>query len=275
MNRNHHTTTEEMLEALSRSGYLLEAEISKRLIELSFFVETNIVIEDPVSGKSREIDMAAEYYDWNAPASVEKAKAKIEFVFEIKNNIFPLVLLNEFDFSPRVEDWVGLKEAITSPNTVNYDQYENYYEPLIANKRGHIFSQYCSFQKKKQNSELMAMHPENIHSGLAKIIQYCEECAEGWGEESEEDEAHVETYLRHFLCMPVLVIKDNLYELKDGKLIKTDSSILVVNYYHKNLPTMAYVFVITKNGLDSFLEQTLQLESEINDKLIALRKNNA
>jgi hypothetical protein len=105
---------------------------------LDFFVETNLVIEDPITGKSREIDVAAEYYDWSSPPNEVKAKAKIEFVFEVKNNIYPLVLLNEFDLNPRIEDWMGLKEVITCPQSIKYDQYENYYKLLIENNRKNI-----------------------------------------------------------------------------------------------------------------------------------------
>lgn len=263
----------EMHAALSRSGYLLEAEVANKLRSMSFFVETNLVIEDPISGKSREIDIAAEYYDWNKPKRDVKAASKIEFVFEVKNNTFPLVLLNEFDFSPRVEDWVGLKDAVTLPQGIEFDRLDSYYESLIESNRNNVFSQYCSFQKKKQNDELMALHPENIHSGIAKIIQYCDECAERWEEEESED--HVHTYLRHFLYMPVLLIKDDLYVLQNDKLNKVDTSILVVNYHYKKQPTMAYVFVITHNGLEKFINNALKLESDVEKKLIKVMKSNA
>lgn len=275
MKQTQAISADEMLEALSRSGYLLEAEISSKLRELDFFVETNIVIEDPITGKSREIDIAAEYYDWNSPPAEVKAKAKIEFVFEVKNNLYPLVLLNEFDFSPRTEDWLGLKEAITCPQTIEYDQYENYYESLIEKNKGSVFSQYCSFQRKKQNDDLMAIHPENIHTGISKIVQYCEECAERWESVDESHEKHDERYLRHFLYMPILLVKEELYELKDGVLIEKDSSILVVNYFHNSQPSMAYVFVVTKKGFLDFMSTAIRLEKEVDEKLIELRKNNA
>ncbi|MFC1685327.1 hypothetical protein ACFL0R_07670 [Pseudomonadota bacterium] len=266
-------TTEEMHDALLRSGYLLEAEVANKLRGMSFFVETNLVIEDPISGKSREIDIAAEYYDWNQPPKEVKAASKVEFVFEIKNNTYPLVLLNEFDFSPRVDDWVGLKDAVTIPDGIIYERVDSYYSPLIENNMGNIYSQYCSFQKKKQNDELMALHPENVHSALAKLVQYCEESAEGW--ESDDPEENTINYLRHFLYMPVLLIKDDLYELQDGELVKVESSILVVNYHYKKQPTMAYVFVITNSGLESFINNTLKLENDVEEKLIAAMKLNA
>jgi hypothetical protein len=268
-------SSDEMLQALSRSGYLLEAEISRKLRELDFFVETNLVIEDPITGKSREIDIAAEYYDWNFPSTGVKAKAKIEFVFEVKNNLYPLVLLNEFDFSPRVEDWMGLKEAITCPQTIKYDRYENYYESLIGKDREGIFSQYCSFQRKKQNEELMALHPENIHTGISKIVQYCEECTERWESDDEDHDNNDESYLRHFLYMPILLVNEGLYELKNGVLLEKDSSIVVVNYIRNNQPSMAYVFVVTKKGFLDFMSMAINLEKEVGEKLVELRKRNA
>ena len=99
----------EMMDTLNRSGYLLESEISTFLANQGFFVETNQVIEDPVTGKSREIDLIAEYYEYKKERSSYKCASKIHFVFEIKNNVSPLVLLTQFSFSPNIEDWMGLK----------------------------------------------------------------------------------------------------------------------------------------------------------------------
>ena len=73
----------EMLEALKRSGYLLESEISAFLANQGFFVETNQVIEDPITGKSREIDLIAEYYEYKQDRSSYKCASGIKFVFEI------------------------------------------------------------------------------------------------------------------------------------------------------------------------------------------------
>jgi hypothetical protein len=61
MQREFEITKEEMLEALNRSGYLMESEIASMLAEFGFFIETNQVIEDKFTGKSREIDLLAEY----------------------------------------------------------------------------------------------------------------------------------------------------------------------------------------------------------------------
>ena len=259
----------EMLEALSRSGYLLEAEVAKMLANAGFFVETNQVIEDPVTGKSREIDIVAEFYGFNKTPSEIQACAKIEFIFEVKNNLFPVVLLNEFDFSPRVEPELGLKEIITGVKGVSYQGCDEYYLSLVENSKPSIYTQYCSFHKKKENDELMALHPENLHTGISKIVQYCEEQLEMW----ESHGGWSDEYLRHFLYMPILLINDDLYELKEKSLGKVDSSILAVNYHYKSDRKMAYVFVLTKNGLSKFIQHALKVEKNVEEILRQHRIN--
>ena len=108
MKREFEITEQEILESLERSGYLLESEVAKMLSERGFFIESNQVIEDQYSGKSREIDLTAEYYNYKKENVGFKTASKIRFVFEIKNNLFPIVLLTKWEFSPYIEDWMGL-----------------------------------------------------------------------------------------------------------------------------------------------------------------------
>lgn len=264
--KNMTITTNEMMQALSRSGYLLEVEVAKALSNKGFFVETSQVIEDPITGKSREIDIIAEYYDREKRHDGISACAKIEFVFEIKNNPFPTVLLNEFCFSPRVEDYLGLKEIQTTPNGVSYNGYFNYYAPFIENARSGIFTQYCSFHKKKENDELMALHPENIYTGISKIIQYCQE-QQDRSQEFHDEHSENEKYLRHFIYMPILLLNDELYEMQNDNLVKVNHSILVINYYHRSEQSMAYVFVVTKDGLNDFISHALSVERAVETEL--------
>lgn len=139
----------EMLDALKRSGYMFESEICSYLSSLDFFVESNQVIEDKITGKSREIDLLAEYHEFKSDRIGYLIASKIRYVIEIKNNNSPLVLLTRWKSSPNIEDWTGLKEALNVPNDVkNYRWYDSYYENLIPNRN--IYAQYCSFIKKKQ-----------------------------------------------------------------------------------------------------------------------------
>lgn len=270
---NNEFDKDEMLEALQRSGYLLESEISKFLSQASFFVESNQVILDPITGKNREIDLIAEYYDWDKPIGKSKCCAKIRFIFEIKNNNTPFVLLTEYQHSPTLEDWVGLKETITIPEGLQYDSWKSYYSELIDSEHFSIFTQYCSFQRKKEKSkELMAIHPDNVASGLDKIAQYCEVKLE-----ERETIENTDGYFRHFINIPILLIADDLFELKlmennKPNLTKVDSSILIYNYHDvAHEPTMAFVFVVTKKGFENFIQYMLELEKKIQTDLEQIR----
>ncbi len=274
MDNNIKLTESEMLNALKRSGYILESEILNYLSKKGFFIEANQVIEDPFTGKSREIDLLAEHHSFIKERSGYKTASKIKFVFEIKNNKFPIVLLNPFEFSPNIEDWMGLKEALTIPEGLHYDWVEGYYEELINTKASSIYSQYCSFHKKKQNDELMALHPDIMHIGLAKITQYCEEMVKLFDKDLIYENPEKDDYFRHFLFLPVLLINDDLYELNNEKLRKTESSILVYNYHYDKEPKIAYIYVITKNGFPAFIESMLELEDKMELRMIEIRKSN-
>ena len=174
---------------------------------------------------------------------------------------------------------MGLKEALTIPEKIDYIALDSYYENLISEQRKHIYTQYCSFHKKKENDELMALHPEVIYSALMKITYFCEKMVEATDRdliyENNRKGEIKDDYFRHFLYLPVLLINDKLFELQNGELKETDSSILIHNYHYKNEPKMAYVFVVTKKGFPTFLNSMLKLEDEVEQKMINTRKSSA
>jgi hypothetical protein len=269
-------TEQEMMEALNRSGYILESEVAKQLSEWNFFVLSGPVVKDPITGKGREIDIIAERYGMNNSNSDLKTHTNIEYVFEIKNNSFPIVLLNEFRFSPNnIEPRFGLKEAASVPNGINYNHDNIFFDELIENNNN-IFTQYCSFHKKKgKNDELMASHPERFHESISKIIQHCDEQVEHndqylFNEESEEVRA--DGYFRHRLYMPILLVNDDVLEMSEDGLKKVDNSTLVINYYHKGEPYTAYIFIVTKYGLKDFLSRTEKLKESVLNNMNEVRE---
>jgi hypothetical protein len=244
------------------------------LSKSGFIVENSQVIIDPFTGKSREIDLTAEFFNYRERTSKTKCVSKVRFVFEIKNNSAPIVLLTEFEHSPNLEDWLGLKRWETIPEGMENIYHEGYWDKLIQEKRGSIFTQYCSFQRKKANDELMALHPDNIHSGLSKITQFCEETIDRKDKKESKN-----GYFRDFIYLPVLLISEDLYELRHSEsnkpeLTKVESSIMVYNYHYKNQASMAYVFVVTKKGFPDFMNSMLKVEEQIETDMIKLRKEN-
>lgn len=279
MNDSNKISKENMIEAIKRSGYLLESEISNFLARADFFVESNQIIEDPITGKSREIDLIAEYYDRSSnQRSEHKVCAKIKFVFEIKNNIYPLVLLTKFEFSPDIEIWESTKEIQTAPEGINWGSTDSFYDKLFSNNES-IYTQYCSFDFKKNNKEIIANHPEQVYTGLSKITQYCEECVESWSDTEDRDEEHkyCNKYYRKFLFLPVLLINDDLYEMKveankEPLLHKVDCSRLIFNYHHNSLPKIATIWVVTKPGFQNFMKEMIKIQRSLELEMVEVKK---
>ena len=264
------TTEKEILEALNRSGYMLESEITKQLADLGFFVESNQTTLDPLTGKSREIDLLAEFYEYDREKTDNKIVASTRFVFEIKNNTFPFVLLTKMEFSPNIEIWDALKIVSTIPEGVDFSVYSGFYELLIGKNNKELFTQYCSFSKKKANEELMALHPENIYAGLSKITHFCEEVLEN--RVRERTDRHIEEYLRNFLYLPVLLIKEDLYELEISqsgtRLKKVECSRLIFNYHYRQEPKSSIVYIVTKEGLSDFIKEFLRVEKMVEENML-------
>lgn len=259
---------DKILEALNRSGYLFESEISKKLTISGYFVESNKVVIDKFTGKSREIDLIAEYDDNIFERDYSKrCYSKIKFAFEIKNTSSPVVVLTEYQNSLNDAIWESIKEYITVPSGLEYYNF-NISEKLIHDNQS-LYTQYCSFQEKKgSKNELMALHPDNIHSGIQKITQFCQEHIG----HLENDESN---YLRHFLYIPVLLISGDLYELKilndEPKIFKTEETSLIYNFHHNEEPTSCLVKILTKDGLDNFLKEMLLLEKDIEENMVNIR----
>lgn len=271
-------TETEILDSLSRSGYLLESEITKRLVNYGFFVESNLSSLDPLTGKSREIDLFAENNYDATKKSESKCIALVRFIFEIKNNDFPLVLLTKFENSPNSNIWEGFKIAQTIPEKI-FDTYyfNDFTHILLYQDESDMFTQYCSFSHKK-NEELMAHHPENLYSSLLKLTQYCEEMIEPWANNKSRHQG--DNWFRNFLYLPVLLINDDLFELEitdDNKnvLKKVDSSRLIFNYHYKQEPKTSIIYVVTKSGLEEFLKKVLLVEKKVEESMIDLWQGDA
>lgn len=263
----------DLLDAIKRSGYLLESEISSLLASMGFFVEPNQIIEDPITGKGREIDLIAEFFEgYDEQRVKQKICSSINFIFEIKNNIFPLVLMTKSEYSPNIEIWESLKEAETIPSSIDSTFNTSFYDYLLLNDNDSIYTQYCSFsQKKDSKKELMASHPEPIYSGLSKITQYCEEKKEKWDNNNSDDD-----YYRRFLYLPILLIKDNLYELNvdsstEPTLHKVEQSKLLFSYYFKGDKKISTIWVVTKNGFNSFIENMIGTQKAVEHSMLKER----
>lgn len=260
--RQTELTINDYLDALRRSGYLLESEIAKKLSSKGFYVETNQVLLDPKTGKSREIDISAQF----AGNFSNDPFASTVFVFEIKKNDFPFVLLTRMSSlpSPLNSDYLKVNESVPF-NLIDFNNRDFYYYHIIEQAE-FPFAQYCSFSRKKDNdkSEIMAFHPEVIYSGLSKITSYCE---------SFVRKVYVDRYSK-ILFLPVLLVNEAVYEFEDDTMKEVEYSSLVFNYHHNDLPQSALIYVVTTKGLDEFLKRMLNISERLQEHMAEVFHNN-
>lgn len=259
----------EMIDAIRRSGYLIESQISEMLSNAGFFVESNQVIKDPLTGKSREIDLLAEYYSYQEGR--QRTAANVKFTFEVKNNLYPLVLMTELKSTPNIEIWESLREVITQAESTEHSIEDGFYGNLIGDKTNGIFTQYCTFKRKKDSkeSELMAFHPDEFHDGLVKIVQHCDEQAAFWQDKESDG------FFRDFLYLPVVVLGGELYELPidvTPKLRQVQTSRLLYNYHWGDEPRCAVIYIVTMEGFRSFINNIIEVERRIEDQMAQKNK---
>src|SRR5690349_22770439 len=150
----------EILECLRRSGYLLESRIVRSLADAQFFVEPNVAVKDPRTGKSREIDVLAEYFDYDPVR--RNVSVKTHFVIETINNHLPLILMNPHPGSPN-EDLDGYLRFGMTPDSIPGVDEISFLE--LKGFWGEArYSQYCALTRKKSGEELMASHSDDLYS---------------------------------------------------------------------------------------------------------------
>ena len=88
---NASPSSEDIVDALKQSGYLMEQEVATQLEALNFHVWTNWAFEDSDEGKSREIDVRAT--KMVAQNKDKKLSAHLEIIAECKNSTNPFVFI--------------------------------------------------------------------------------------------------------------------------------------------------------------------------------------
>lgn len=271
-------TKDELIEAISRSGYLLESKIIIQLMKLELVVESNLAYLDTITQKSREIDVVASFHPNSEILSEYYLSSQIKLIIEIKNNTLPLVLMSKLPNSPDIPIWNGVKEYITYPSP--YDKFKEVkYELFELEEEFHsrnLYTQYCSFQPKKGSNELMAFHPNNLYESINKICFYTDSIIEDLNSRTKEKDL----FYRNFKYIPTLLIKEDLYELEVDEeginpiLQEVEESKLLFNYHFKGEPKNAVIQVITIKGLDKFIEKMRRTKEKIQSLMIENLKEN-
>ena len=262
-------TLAEVRECLERSGYLLESRLVSGLTGMGFFVEPNQVLRDSRTGKSREIDLVAEFYNWNKDH--DRVCVKSYFVVEAVNNKYPLVLTTQRPNTPNSGSENYLKCATTLPK-IAWDEKLDYWSGKEVDWND-IYSQYCVLTRKNNSAELMATHPEDLYSSLQKLCEYVEAELSHWSERENEDEPK---FWRIFYWRPTLVLSGELYRAKINglgklQLSRASSGYLEFNWHDAEYRCTALVEVITEAAFFDRVAEVIAQDATTEESLHALR----
>ena len=264
-------TLDEVRECLERSGYLLESRLVRALTARGYFVEPNQVVRDPRTGKAREIDLIAEYYDYNPER--QKVAVKTVFVVEAINNRFPFVLLTERPYTPSADFESYIKFACTPEPNPFSDKFD-IYEEKGADWQN-LFSQYCVITKKRGDKELMALHPDDVYGSLLKLAEYVEGEVEVW---ASRDGLEHDKYWRMFFWQPMLVLSGQVVIARfqeDGTTELSEASIgrLEFNWHAEDKNRTTVIEVLTEEFFLERLAAIVKQDDELEGKLHLLRQS--
>lgn len=276
---------EEIKEAILRSGYLLEQRVESFLEKEGYYVSANTAYPDPITGKSREIDIEAligvklsRDYDFFYPTLIcecENNQQPVVFFIkdspvsflnyqEVKSAGLPVQflekdILGKHSYKPKDDKhFIGLSDFL------NLEKYHHYC-------KGSISTQYCNFTRKNKNNPWVAFHSDTQHNSSTNLIFALEakidEYYDGYvlPEKNEKDCVNIQIYY------PVLIIQGLLYaaQMKKGKLSLTKCNHIQYRkeYFSRDKHDTYQIDVITESFLREYLK-IIEMESEkIKNKL--------
>jgi hypothetical protein len=207
-------TKEQILKAVTESGFLMEQEVASTLENLKFHVSTNVAFEDSEEGKSRETDVFAfKRFYFN-----ESSKIIIDIIFlcECKNNTNPFVFIsrkkNATDRNFIPNGIVLAKDELHIPieSRPNTFSIQKAFKVLQLNDYHHYFKteqkavQFCKIIR--QGKDFKAQH-DGIYDGifipLAKAF------------EAKRKEVQNNTYSHNVISLiyPMVILNSEIYDI--------------------------------------------------------------
>lgn len=253
-------TDQEILDAIKRSGYLLESRIVKMLDEAGYWVQPNYVMKDPVTGKGREIDIIVEPSPWqytNGGVTV-----KTTFIIELVNYNSPLVFFTAKTDSDMSDMFDGIKFATTGETNIFENEILERYKG--QKNRGSVFMQYCAFEKKSNNNNWMAYHPDDLYSSFQKFFYYITEVLERW--ERQPRPASLDKDNRIFFWQPIICtsggirIVDHEGNMREASQIKYEYQYAEGDAHGSN---SMQITVVTTGELLNFMDNVIEQDSAI------------
>jgi len=258
-----------MLEAIQRSGYLLESRIVKMLDEAGYWVQPNVAVEDKITGKTREIDIIAEHPSWLNQKDSENLTTRMairtNFIIEIVNFIQPIVFFTPKTWSPNVDTFLGLKfinTGIADEDILRLEILERY-KGLKNFESVHL--QYCSFDR-KANTQWMAYHPDDLNSSLQKMTRYISESLEEFVKLKQTSN----DYVRLLFWQPIICTSGDI-KVADSQGNLSDVTGVRFEYQCASIDAMdsgsLLVNIISQKNLLEFMNNVVQQDLAIASSL--------
>lgn len=272
--------TIEIIDAVKRSGYLLENRILSKFLKNNFTAEANhVIFLNSDDTKYREIDvLASKYIDSIQLKDISNISLFVHFIIECINNSQPLGLFDNLgDRDEPSSDWTysitngdaEIQEllSIIIPGIIH--DYENKYEEYLPSK------QYCSFLKKKgdhKKDQWMAYHPDDFHKTLSKLVD-CVKFKLKDSNDKWEGRQPQNTRLDFFI--PVIILQNDLIKIHQIPDVEVSLEIeklefhrLKTSYddsYNRNLS----IDIVQEKYFDEFLISKLSVLSALSGNLRA------
>lgn len=269
-------TRPEIEDALRRSGYLLESRIEHKLRLEHWHVEANAAYPDPITGKSRELDVNSLYaVQLFGKDSLNYLFAKL--LIECVNNPQPIAFITKEALVPFLHTseimMAGIpvkvlsepKGRSTPVSEIGEADEENkewvYLSDFLHAEKyhhycsGRISTQYCSFTSKRRakSTEWMASHDENHFNSFEKLcacLDHDRENQFGW-DPGEKVKVNIEVYY------PLVVVQGGLLEVwqERDELIIEDK--MHVHYVHSRIvekeEIKCHIDIIKEEFFEDFL----------------------
>lgn len=281
---------EQMLDALNRSGYLLENRVEHLFGGRGYHIHNSNYFVDESTNKMREIDLIAETSE-TALSSVKQA-ANGTFTFklicECENNPQPVVFFQTDAKYANGDD--GLV-SLSNPDPIipiesSPDERNRWGDSFFSSpndfENHHFFNslmttQYCSFvpkDKNKLDAGWVAKHLEDQHDTLHNLLK-------GVVFARAKDEKNIDAYPERYygfyqaiLYYPLLILQDHLYlaQVSEGKvdLKQCDHIVYWRNHKLEKSENFIAIDVITESYLPKYLQM---VEDEVEKMHSEIRAN--
>lgn len=258
----------EIKDALIRSGYFLETRVLSVLSKNGYKNFPNETYPDPVTKKSREIDIIS-----HSPRITDNIKLnqflhfeyQYHLIFECINNLQPIAFFKRPDKSPYTihgKFFYSKEERQFSEeeNKKNHPADIEFLEYTTSSKHFHYNqleknTQYCSFSPKKGNQkEWMASHPDALHDTFNKLTDYTTHTNKSYDKWLKKSAWRND--VSTFFFFPVLIVQNDLIEVSEinGKVIIEKKDHLIFNYNKYSEEKDGFLIdVITEKYLEAFL----------------------